>query len=433
MSQPVERETGAPSAPKTGRGKLIAIVVTVLVLVAIGAAAVYYLSLPAGPTGTIKVGFTIALTGRYTVEGTNSLRGIETAANWINSHGGITVQGKLYNISLVYYDDQSLQSNVVSLYSQIIEQDGAQFLLAPYTTALTTTAAPIADQYDRVMMSHGGAADTIWTQTTRRNLVEVLSPASAYLKGAVDWLDTNHPADQIAVLHENDAFSTLAAWSAIAYAQSLGLSVVYNQSYATGTTDLSPQLNAAQAAGADVLLGGGHFNDGLLIMNQLKTIWTPKFISLLVAVTEPSFKTQLEPAENNVTGPSQWESAATYSPTLAQSLGLPWYGPTPTEFTQLYGSLNAGASPSYHSAEAGGALLVLAEAIGRANSLNTTDVRAALGSMHIMNFFGQFQIASSGLQIAHSMILVQWQAGILKIVYPTDVAQASVQYPYTGS
>src|SRR6266508_2784066 len=249
MSQPVERETGAPSAPKTGRGKLIAIVVTVLVLVAIGAAAVYYLSLPAGPTGTIKVGFTIALTGRYTVEGTNSLRGIETAANWINSHGGITVQGKLYNISLVYYDDQSLQSNVVSLYSQIIEQDGAQFLLAPYTTALTTTAAPIADQYDRVMMSHGGAADTIWTQTTRRNLVEVLSPASAYLKGAVDWLDTNHPADQIAVLHENDAFSTLAAWSAIAYAQSLGLSVVYNQSYATGTTDLSPQLNAAQAAG----------------------------------------------------------------------------------------------------------------------------------------------------------------------------------------
>src|SRR6266540_4232068 len=367
MSQPVERETGAPSAPKTGRGKLIAIVVTVLVLVAIGAAAVYYLSLPAGPTGTIKVGFTIALTGRYTVEGTNSLRGIETAANWINSHGGITVQGKLYNISLVYYDDQSLQSNVVSLYSQIIEQDGAQFLLAPYTTALTTTAAPIADQYDRVMMSHGGAADTIWTQTTRRNLVEVLSPASAYLKGAVDWLDTNHPADQIAVLHENDAFSTLAAWSAIAYAQSLGLSVVYNQSYATGTTDLSPQLNAAQAAGADVLLGGGHFNDGLLIMNQLKTIWTPKFISLLVAVTEPSFKAQLQATANNVTGPSQWESSVSYGPTLAQSLGLPWYGPTPAEFTQLYGTLNAGASPSYHSAEAGGALFVLAQAIAQAS------------------------------------------------------------------
>ena len=433
MSQPVEPGTGTPSAPKTGRGKLIAIVVAVLVLVAIGAAAVYYLTQPPVPTGTIKVGFTISLTGRYNVEGTNSRNGIMTAADWINSHGGIKVQGTVYNISLVFYDDQSLPGNVNTLYPQIVEQDKAQFLLAPYSTLLTGTAAPIADNYDRVMLSHGGAADTIWTQTTRRNLVEVLSPASVYLKGAVEWIHTNHAADKIAVLHESDSFSTLAANSAIIYAQSLGLNVVYNQSYPTGATDLSPQLNAAMAAGADDLLGGGHFNDGLLIMNQLKTIWTPKFVSLLVAVTEPSFQAQLQATANNVTGPSQWESAVAYGPTLAQSLGLPWYGPTPTEFTQLYGTLNAGASPSYHSAEAGGALLVLAQAIGRANSLNTTDVRAALGNMHIMNFFGQFQIASSGLQIAHSMIVVQWQAGALKIVYPADVAQASVQYPYTGS
>jgi len=433
MSQPMEPEAGTPSAPKTGRGKLIAIVVAVLVLVAIGAAAVFYLTQPPAPTGTIKVGFTISLTGRYNVEGTNSRNGIVTAANWINSHGGITVQGTVYNVSLDFYDDQSVQGNVNTLYPQIIEQDKAQFLLAPYSTLLTSTAAPIADNYDRVMLSHGGAADTIWTQTTRRNLVEVLSPASVYLKGAVEWIHTNHAADKIAVLHESDSFSTLAANSAIIYAQSLGLNVVYNQSYPTGATDLSPQLNAAMAAGADDLLGGGHFNDGLLIMNQLKTIWTPKFVSLLVAVTEPSFQAQLQATANNVTGPSQWESAVAYGPTLAQSLSLPWYGPTPTEFTQLYGSLNSGASPSYHSAEAGGALLVLAQAIGRANSLNTTDVRAALGNMHIMNFFGQFQIASSGLQIAHTMIVVQWQAGALKVVYPADVAQASVQYPYIGS
>src|SRR3989442_11349536 len=91
------------------------------------------------------------------------------------------------------------------------------------------------------------------------------------------------------------------------------------------STDLSPQLNAAMAAGADDLIGGGHFNDGLLIMNQLKTIWTPKFVSLLVAVTEPSFQAQLQATANNVTGPSQWESAVAYRPTLAQSLGLPWY------------------------------------------------------------------------------------------------------------
>src|SRR3989475_12865225 len=360
MSQPVEPETGTPSAPKSGRGKLIAIVIGVLLLVAVAAAAVYYLTQPPVPTGTLKVGFTISLTGRYNVEGTNSRNGIATAANWINSHGGITVQGKAYNISLDFYDDQSLQANVNSLYPQIIEQDKAQFLLAPYSTLLTGTAAPIADQYDRVMLSHGGAADTLWTQATRRNLVEVLSPASVYLKGAVEWIHTNHATDKIAVLHENDPFSTLAANSAIIYAQSLGMNVVYNQSYPTGTTDLSPQLNAAMAAGADDLIGGGHFNDGLLIMNQLKTIWTPKFVSLLVAVTEPSFQAQLQATANNVTGPSQWQAAVEYSPTLAQSLGLDWFGPTPQEFTQAYATVTS-TPPSYHSAEAASALFVLAD------------------------------------------------------------------------
>jgi branched-chain amino acid transport system substrate-binding protein len=132
-------------------------------------------------------------------------------------------------------------------------------------------------------------------------------------------------------------------------------------------------------------------------------------------------------------GPSQWESNVTYSQTLAQSRGLDWYGPTPAEFTSLYKSLQNGASPSYHSAEASAALLVLADAIRRANSLTTAAVRTALGTMHIMTFFGEFQIDSRGLQTAHSMVLIQWQAAALKIVQPQDVAESPLQYPYTGS
>ncbi|TMJ03970.1 MAG: branched-chain amino acid ABC transporter substrate-binding protein [Bacillati bacterium ANGP1] len=436
MSTPSQVEAAAPVAPRSRR-KIIAIgIAFVLILVAIAAAAVYYLTLPPGFSGTIKIGFTISQTGNFNVEGTNSLNGIKTAANWLNSHGGIAVGGKLYNVSLDYYDDQSMQGNIGTLYPRIIQQDGAQFLLAPYSSLLTAPAAPIADQYDRVMLSHGGSSDLIWTQTSRRNLVEVLSSASIYLKGAVDWLKANHPTDKIAALYASDSFSSFATQAALGYAQSLGLTVVYNQSYPLTVTDLSTQLTAAKNAGADDLIGGGHFNDGLLIMNDLKTAWTmpaPKFISLLVAVTEPTFQTQLTNYANYVTGPSQWETVVSYSPSLAQSLSLPWYGPTPAEFTQLYGTLNGGATPGYHAGEAGAALFVLADAIQRANSLNTTDVRAKLGTMHVMNFFGQFQLDSRGLQIAHSMVLVQWQGGVKKVVLPSDVADGTCQYPYTGT
>jgi branched-chain amino acid transport system substrate-binding protein len=435
MLEPGQSEAAPPVAPRSRR-KIISVgIAFVVILVAISAAAVYYLTLPPGFSGTIRVGFSISLTGTFNVEGTNSLNGLKTAADWINSHGGIAVGGKLYNVSLDFYDDQSASDNVRTLYPNIIQRDGAHFLLAPYSSGLTTAAAPLADQYDRVMLSHGGSSDLIWTQTSRRNLVEVLSPASIYLKGAVDWLKANHPTDKIAALYASDSFSAFATQAALGYAQSQGMTIVYNQSYPQTVTDLSTQLTAARNSGADVLIGGGHFNDGLLIMNQLKTTWTtppPKFISLLVAVTEPNFQTGLTNA-NYVTGPSQWETVVSYSPSLAQSLGLSWYGPTPAEFSQRYGTLNSGATPGYHAGEAAAALLVLADAIQQANSLNTTAVRAKLGSMHIMNFFGEFQVDSRGLQTAHSMVLVQWQTGAKKVVLPSEVADGTCQYPYTGA
>ncbi len=210
--------------------------------------------------------------------------------------------------------------------------------------------------------------------------------------------------------------------------------MVYNASYPTSATSLATQLTGAQAAGADDLIGGGHFADGTLMMNNLQSVgWTPKFISLLVAVTEPNFQTQLGAAANNVTGPSQWETTVTYSPALAASQGLTWFGPTPAEFTSAYGNRTSGATPSYHSAEAAAAVFVLAKAIGDANSLGTAAVRATLGSLHLMTFFGAYQIDSKGIQTAHEMVVDQWQAGALKVVYPTNVAVAPVQYPYTGS
>ena len=68
-----------------------------------------------------------------------------------------------------------------------------------------------------------------------------------------------------------------------------------------------------------------------------------------------------------------------------------------------------------------------------ANSFNTSAIRQVLGQMNVMNFFGRFQVSAAGLQSAHSMVVVQWQAGNLKVVWPTSVATAPLQYPYTAS
>ena len=432
MVQPVEPEPTPTTAGMSGRTKLIAVAVVAVLIVGITSGIVYVLSqTPSSLAGIVKVGFSISLTGQYNVEGKNSLTGIETAANWINDHGGVEVNGRAYGLDLDYYDDASDPTNVVNLYPRIITQDNAQFLLAPYSSALTGAAAPLADQYDRILLSHGGSSNTLWTKGYR-NLVEVLSPATTYLDGPLDWIKLNHPTDKIAYLYADDAFSIVAGRAAVAHGQQLGLAMASNQTYPNkGTTDFHTQLNAAIAAGADDLIGGGHFQDGQAIVSQLSSVnWKPKIVSLLVAVTEPSFQSGLGAAANNVTGPSQWESAVNYTPALAATQGFTWFGPSSADFTTLYKSIHSGLAPTYHSGEAAASIFILVKAIETANSLNTTAVRQALAQMKVMTFFGGFQVDSTGLQIAHTMVLVQWQDGQLKVVQPANVAQSSVRYPY---
>src|SRR6266487_695096 len=425
------------------RTTTIIVIVIVAIVVVSGGGTYYYINyvapkpisctLPSG-RDAIKVGFTISLTSTYNVEGSKSLAGIEAAACWINSNGGVTVNGKTFNIVLDYHDDASSSGNISPLYTSIITQDHAQFLLAPYSSGLTGTAAPLAEQNNLVMLSHGGSSDSIWTHGYQ-NVFGVLSPASTYFKNAIDWLvANNHSGDKLAFLYAGDPFSIAASAAGSRYAVQQGLSVVYNQSYPATAQDLSSQLTAAsQVAKADDLLGGGHYDDGLKIVQQLSFVgWKPKFISLLVAVTEPQFQQQLGGVANLVTGPSQWETIVTYSPATAQAAGIPWYGPTESQFVDYYSKQNAG-SPTYHSGEAGAAIIVLADAIQKANSLDTAAVRHTLYGLHVMTFFGQFQVDATGKQSGHSMVLVQWQNGGLAVVAPAAVASGIVKCPYTGN
>src|SRR5438876_1535284 len=252
------------------------IVIVIIALVVASSGGVYYYvnyiarsPCASATSGNIKVGFTISLTGTYNVEGGKSLAGIQAATSWINDNGGVTVDGKARNITLDYYDDQSSSTLVPQLYAKIITQDCAQFLLAPYSSLLTGTAAPLAEHNNLVMLSHGGSADSIWT-LGYKNVFGVLSPASTYFNYAIDWLKANHPGDKLAFLHADDTFSTAASVAASKYAMQQGLAMVYNDSYPSmGTQDLSAQLTKAQVAGADDLLGGGHYDDGLKIVQQL--------------------------------------------------------------------------------------------------------------------------------------------------------------------
>jgi len=184
-----------------------------------------------------------------------------------------------------------------------------------------------------------------------------------------------------------------------------------------------------------VLLGGGHFEDGKALVGQAHQYqWSLKFIAILVAPAQPAFYEELgENVANGVAYPSQWSPRANYSPEAAQQAGIPWAGPTIQEyldeFSQVCPNLEA---PAYQSAEAGAAIVYLVEAIKKAYEMYGPDaikdsakVRQAFNDLHIMTFFGPLKIdPQTGKQIAHPMLLMQWQGNQRLIIYPAQYAEA---------
>ncbi len=388
-----------------------------------------------GQTVTLKIGFTASQTGSQNVASTGQLNGINLWLDAVNKDG-IKVGDKTVKFQAVYYDDESTTDRVTQLYTKLATDDKVDLMISPYSSGLVDAAAVVAQQYNKLMVTTGGASEGTY-QKGFTLVYQAYTPGGSYLTGAIDMLAKQDPsAKNIAIVHENDKFSTGVADAAQTYAKSKGYNIVDYEGYDTGTTDFTSFINKIQAAAPDAILGGGHVVDGSALARQLSEKKVAvKFLALLVAPPEPTFAQLGDPAVG-VIGPSQWEPGVTYSADTAKALNIPWYGPTVQDFTAAY-KAKYNADPSYHGAGGYAAGLLLQKALEDAGTTDTQALAAALDKMDIMTFFGHLKFStdpkSHGLQLGHTMVYMQWQkqgANLVKaIVWPAEAATAPVLYP----
>lgn len=391
-----------------------------------------------GTEKTVTIGFTASQTGKYNVESSRQTNGLKMWVNDVNNAGGIKLSdGTVLKFATKFYDDESNKDRVQELYTRLATEDNANFLISPYSSGLTAAAAVIAEQYGKIMITTGAASDATYKQGYTL-VYQAYTPASRYLTSSVDLLGSlDASAKKIAFVYENSKFSTSVVEAAKAYAEAQGYDVVLFEGYDPDTSDFNPFINKIQAVSPDAIMGGGHFQDGSTFARQINEKNLPvKFISLLVAPPEPTFS-ELGDAAVGVAGPSQWEAAAKYSPEAAKAAGMDWLGLSSTEFAQKYEKAY-GEAPSYHAAGGYAAGLLLQNAIQKADSIETAKVKAALDATNLMIFFGPLKFDTSadahGLQVGHSMIVVQWQRDssgklVKQVVWPASGATADPLYP----
>ncbi len=386
---------------------------------------------------TVTVGFTSSLTGSQEVSSKRQVNGFTMWMNQVNDAGGITLSdGTVVKFDFATYDDESNAERVQELYTRLVSEDNADFLISPYSSGLTSAASIVAEQNGKVMITTGAADDAAY-KTGNTSLFQLYTPGSLYMSSTVDMLTQLDPEAKIALVYEAAKFSTSVVEGIKPYLADRGFEVVLEESYASDTADFGPVVNKIAGSGATVLLGGGHYNDGTAIARALYDRKVGlNFAYLLVAPADSKFP-ELGDAALGIAVSSQWELAATHTEQEAANLGVDWFGPTGEEFAAAY-EAEFGDPPTYHVAGGYTAGLVLQKAIIDADTVDPEAVKAALNAMNLMTFFGGTKFDTSeeahGLQLAHAMVVAQWQlndAGELErvIIAPADVATADPLYP----
>jgi branched-chain amino acid transport system substrate-binding protein len=357
----------------------------------------------------IKIGASISLTGTYAKPGTYQKEGYELCAQEANDKGGVLGR----KVEFVVYDDQSTPATGVRLYEKLITEDKVDAVMGPYSSPISEAVANVTEKYKKVMVAPLAATTSIFKKG-RKYAFMVISPAEVYLEGLVD-MAAKRGLKTIAIINEDTLFTKTSAIGVAELAKKRGLQIVLQEAYPKGNTDFSALLTKVRAANPDVVAASTYFDDAVALTRQMKELnVNPKMYGVTVGGDLPEFYDLLKQNAEYIYGATQWESSLPY--------------PGQKEFMAAY-QAKFKREPAYHSAAGYAGCVIYLEAVKKAGSLDADKVREQLLKLETRTMFGDYKVDADGFQLAHKMVMFQWQDGKKVIVWPEELANGKARYP----
>lgn len=363
--------------PHTGRlpDRFVAVLVAlVLGLVAACAGSTTTSNNPSG--SAVDIGFIGPLTGPVAGLGGVFQDGMKAGVQYVNKHGGVL--GRPLN--LVSVDSAANPTQAAAVTRQLLGQ-GVVAITGDLTSGAVLAEMGVVNNSDKpVPVMAGGSDDAIFNVGTSPWAFTDAYVASLISQSYIDYLVKVRGFKQIGILHGNDAFGLAANTAAVADLKLINLTPVDNESVVPGSTDVTVQLRKLQASGAQALLLLVFGNDSITALKGLSAVgWhPPSETSITVSQAATRTAVGLEALANVYGGPIS-------KALLAKDASLKPTGIT-GEFLDIFRAIRGGQlqgeqlSPGVVAFDD---ILVIAEAINLANSLDAHKIRAALESGHL--------------------------------------------------
>lgn len=362
-----------------------------------------------GGSDAIKVGASLPLTGEFSQGGLDTQRGYETWVEMTNEAGGLL--GK--PVEIVVKDDATQQETAVSNYNNLISQDRVNLLLGSQSSLLNIPASTIAEKNKMLFVCPSCGSPDMFNRGFKYIFFSQQAIATDQAKVFAEWIAKLPPEQRpktAAYPTLDDPFAGPVVEGAEEVLSAAGIQTVYKDKYPATTKNFDSVVNAMRDAGAEIVIQGAQFEDGVnMIRSMNRANYQPE---ILYQSSSPTYGKQYLEA----VGPDNAEGvffSSSYS-TLADT-------PQNADFVKRYQE-KFSQSPPEDAADGFAAGQVLAAAV---NGVGSFDDQLALADWlrdnSVDTLLGTLSWNADGSPKG-DFLAGQWQGGVSQVVLPTDVS-----------
>jgi len=357
----------------------------------------------------IIIGVPLPLSGKQMEDGRMMKNSFEMAMKTVNENGGINGRP----LQLVYADDQGKESIGEKIIKDLVNNAKAVMLVGGHTSAPTYAMAKVANKLDVPFLISTASADRI-TQKRWKNIYRLNPPVSEYTKGMEDFWMKNFKPKSISIIYENSMFGINGATHMMGFCLENGIEIRSTVGYSRERTDPAyfRSILALQVEDPpDVIYMVSRLEDGAALVRAIREVK----IDALLSGGAGGFTSQ-EFIKRTGKAANQLLTATLWSHQLPYPGAKEYYD----RFLKVYSY-----PPDYHGAEAYSALLVAADALKRAESFSSKNIRAALNKTFMMTPFGPVKFYSYEdfeRQNTVRTLVLQIINDKFEVIWPLDVA-----------
>jgi branched-chain amino acid transport system substrate-binding protein len=377
------------------------------------------------PPKEIKIGASLAITGRFSVEwGPPALRYMRALESLTNERGGVYV--KEYNtrlpIKLIIYDDGSSPDRSVELYEKLATVDKVDFFLGPASSPITIKASTVAEKYGIPFVGQEANSPYIYARGFKW-IVGVDMPAPQWAQdyyGMIKYLMDKKEVPtlkKVAVIKEDHPHTLDQGWGAEHYAGVAGLKIVSVEKVPLAMADFSPIIIKLKKFDPDIVYVATWGSTGATFAKQANEMGYKPFELHIphACLSLPWYKKVGPKIAEGITGVSHV---------------APFHQGNVDMYNEALKRANLGAYEFGLASIRFLALEVLLKGVEKAGTLDRAQVMQALKSLHYQALHGEMYF-KFGQKIAGKTVdgvgtkLVytsQWQDGDIKVLWPLEAA-----------